>query len=743
MGKTGKRKLRIALAGNPNAGKTTVFNALTGARQRVGNWPGVTVERIEGQARWNDTDVEIIDLPGIYSFSAWSQDERIARNFILEQKPDVVIDIVDASNLERNLFLTTQLIELRVPLVVGLNMMDVVQKRRMKLEVEHLAQHLDCPVIPLVATRGEGFDELRDAVLRLAEAKSVPTTSVRYDSIVEEALAEMIPILTELAQSEDVDVRWLAVKLLEKDETACRLAGDICEKLVKHHTHRIERHVGESIDLVLIGGRYGFIHGLSRDVLHRDFDFRKTVSDAIDQILLNRVVGIPIFLAVMYGVFWFTLKASEPFIVLFDRLFDVINNGAAHLLTSIGSPAWLTELTAGGLGGGLQTVATLTPPIFFIFLALSVLEDSGYMSRAAFIADRFMRWIGLPGKAFIPMLIGFGCNVPAILATRTLSNPRDRVLTILINPLMSCGARIPVYILFLGVFYPKTGSLLMFGLYVLGIVLAVLSGLLFKRTLLQGDVSTFVMELPPYHIPTANGVLLHTWRRLKSFVQRAGLIIILIIIIFQALQFIGDADSPGDTFLARAGQFATPVFRPMGIQPDNWEAVVGLLSGVFAKEAIVGTMGSLYLQEAQGSDEPELYHFWGGIRGAMLSFAHSVGGLFGADVEDEQTRNELANVMRQKFPEPAGVIAYLLFVLIYMPCVAVMAVIYKELGMRWMLFSLAWLTGLAWWVATMFYQLATLPAHPGTSLAWAAGLLAVGWAVWWGMKAAARSGRVS
>jgi len=724
------RALRIALAGNPNAGKTTLFNALTGSRQRVGNWPGVTVDRMEGECRWGERDVLVIDLPGIYSFSAYSQDERISRSYILEEKPDVVVNIVDASNLERNLFLTTQLIEMHVPMVVALSMMDVMEKRHLRLEVPHLAQHLDCPVVPIMAGRGEGLDELRAAVLRVADAGARPTTRVPHDAIVEEALAELTPCVRECAARGGVDARWLAVKLLDGDETARAICADACAEMVSRHTRRIEKHVGQRIDVVLIEGRYGFIHGLSRDVLKRNIDVRKTVSDGIDQVLLSRIAGIPIFLAVMYAVFWFTLRASEPFIVLLDQLFDVVFiRGAGHLLGSLGAPHWLVDLLAGGLGGGLQTVATLTPPIFFIFLALSALEDSGYMARAAFIADRFMRWIGLPGKAFIPMLIGFGCNVPAVLATRTLTNPRDRVLTILINPLMSCGARIPVYILFLSVFYPRSGSVMMFGLYLVGIALAILSGLLFKRTLLRGEATAFIMELPPYHVPTFNGVFLHTWRRLRGFIQRAGVIIVLIVMAFQAMQFLGNAASPRDTILARAGRAVAPVFKPMGVQPDNWEAVVALISGVFAKEAIVGTLGSLYLAESDDTGGPELYHFWGGIRDAMLSFAGSIRSMFGGGEHDERVRSALADVMRAKFPERAGVLAYLLFVLIYMPCVAVVAVIFKELGLRWTLFAGAWLTGLAWWVSVMFYQLATLPRHPGASLAWVAGLAAVGWLV--------------
>ena len=433
------QNVKIAIAGNPNSGKTTLFNALTGARQQVGNWPGVTVERIDGFYDYADTRVDVTDLPGIYSFSAYSIDEAVAREHILKEKPQVVINIVDATNMERNLFLTTQLLEMKVPLIVALSMTDVAKKRRIKIELEHLSRHLGCPIVPIVATKGKGLDELRATILETAREAGASTTSVEYDSELEKAIETISGMVAPVAAERGVGSRWLALKLLEKDAVASDLRSDKdLQDTVESETRRVEAHTGEDLDIVIADGRYGFIHGLARDVVHRGNEVRRTVSDSIDKVLLNRVLGIPLFLGIMYLVFVITINVGAPFIDFFDGLFGTIFvDGVGSSLEALSAPGWLTALLAGGIGGGIQTVSTFVPPIFLIFMCLAFLEDSGYMARAAFVMDRFLRTIGLPGKAFIPMLVGFGCNVPAILATRTLENDRDRILTILMNPFMN------------------------------------------------------------------------------------------------------------------------------------------------------------------------------------------------------------------------------------------------------------------------------------------------------------------
>lgn len=726
-------RITIALAGNPNCGKTTLFNALTGARQHVGNWPGVTVERIEGRYEYEQTDVRVVDLPGIYSFSAYSADESISRKYILTEKPAVVVNILDATNLERNLYLTAQLLEIHTPMVVALNMMDVAQQRRLRIEVEHLAQHLDCPVIPIVASKRKGIEELRRAIHDVARSRAIPRTRVAYDLVVEEALLILTDECGAVAEQKRVDPRWLAIKLLEGDELAKQLTGGQFEQAVAVRAKAVEKHVGEAIGLVMADGRYGFIHGLTRDVLHRDREIRKTVSDAIDRIVLNRVAGIPIFFAVMLGVFLLTINVGAPFIDFFDRLCGAIFvDGLAALLHSWEASPFLITILADGLGGGMQMIATFIPPIFFIFLCLSFLEDSGYMARAAFVMDRLMRRIGLPGKAFLPMLVGFGCNVPAILATRTLENPRDRIMTVVMNPFMSCGARLPVYTLFAVAFFPGRGGVIVFGLYLVGILLAILTGLLLKKTLFQGLPSAFVMELPPYHVPTISGMLFHTWRRLKDFLLRAGKVILLAVVLLSLLNNVGRNDEgrwtvlheeSDQSILSGLGRSITPMFEPMGISRENWPATVGLFTGLFAKETVISTLDALYPRPRSAGTMPattpatdeaeEPFDFWESVAGAFRAIPE--GFLPGQEEPQEQ---ELAGRLRIYFGGQIEAVAYLLFVLIYAPCVAAIAAIYRETNLRWMLFSVLYTTGLAWVVATMFYQAYTFSRHPAYSTTW-------------------------
>jgi len=739
------KKLTIALAGNPNCGKTTLFNALTGSQQRVGNWPGVTVERLEGYYKDREHEVCVVDLPGIYSFSAYSVDEKVSREYILKEKPDVVVNILDATNLERNLYLTTQLLEMRVPVVVALNMMDAARQRKIQIEIDHLEKHLGCPVIPMVASRKEGLDRLKEAVLDVAAKHSVSPTRVEYDGEVEIWLAELRGEVAATAQQAGVDSRWLAIKLLEGDVLAAEITKNAFAATVQKAAEKIKHHVGDDMDVVIADGRYGFIHGLAKDVVRRTMEVRRTVSDAIDRVVLNRILGIPVFLGVMYFVFLLTINVGGGFIDFFDILFGtVFVDGFGALLAAVSTPEWLITLLAGGLGGGIQTVATFIPPIFFIFLCLSALEDSGYMARAAFVMDRMLRAIGLPGKAFLPMLVGFGCNVPGIMAARTLENERDRTMTVLMNPFMSCGARLPIYILFAAAFFPRSGGALIFGIYLFGILLSVLTGLMLRRTVLKGEAATFVMELPPYHVPTLNGVMLHTWNKLKGFIFRAGRVILPIVVILSFLNTIGTDGSFGHedsekSLLSAVGKSITPVFHPMGITDENWPATVGLFTGIFAKEAVVGTLDALYAQmDASESEdgEEEPFDFWGGVVEAFASIPNAFEGfsavftdplgLSAAGELDEATPEEISsgtlNSLLRYFGSRAAAVAYLLFILIYAPCVAAIAAIYRETGLRWMLFAVFYLTGLAWITATLFYQIAMFSAHPASSAGWIAGL---------------------
>jgi ferrous iron transport protein B len=760
------KELKIALAGNPNCGKTTVFNGLTGAHQRVGNWPGVTVERVLGEYTHNNVAIEVTDLPGIYSFSALSLDEEVARKHILFDTPDVVVNVLDASNLERNLYLTTQLLEMNVPVVVALNMMDMAKQRGIRIEINHLAKHLGCPVVAITASKKKGLDELKQAVHEIGESQATPGVRVSYEKDIEDVLRTLEISLSDVALSKKVSPRWFAVKLVEKDELAEELLGADRAQLpdLEHQLKKVESIVGEDADMIIADGRYGFIHGLARDVTKGSDKARKTISDSIDKVVLNRMMGIPIFFLVMYLVFAITINVGGPFIDFFDGLCGTIFvDGLGALLGSIGLPEWGIAIVAQGIGGGIQTVATFIPPIFFIFLCLSFLEDSGYMARAAFVMDRFLRAVGLPGKAFIPMLVGFGCNVPGIMATRTLESKRDRILAIMMNPFMSCGARLPDYVLFAAAFFPENGGAIIFSIYMIGILLAVLTGLLFKTTVLRGEISSFVMELPPYHLPTFSGVMIHTRNRLSSFLIRAGKVILVVVAVLGFLNSMGTDGSFGNqdskgSVLSAMSEAVTPVFRPMGIRDENWPATVGLFTGIFAKEAVVGTLDSIYAQleaeEATGNQEvaveAERFDFWGGIAESFAAIPAGFEGFFdslkdplglgGAMREvDESDAGDYSTIV-ERFGEhgKAAAFAYLLFILIYAPCVAALAAIYREIGMRWMIVAVSYLTVLAWVIATGFYQIATFPVKPAASAGWLALCVVILIGIFSGLKIAAK-----
>jgi ferrous iron transport protein B len=756
------KELKIALAGNPNCGKTTVFNGLTGARQRVGNWPGVTVERVLGEYTHHGAAVEVTDLPGIYSFSALSLDEEVARKHILFDTPDVVVNVIDASNLERNLYLTTQLLEMNVPVVVALNMMDMAKQRGIRIELSHLAKHLGCPVVAITASKKKGLDELKQAIQEIGESKVTPGVRVSYEKDIEDILRSLEISLSDVALTKNVSPRWFAVKLVEKDELAEELLGTDKAQLpdLDQQLKKVESIVGEDADMIIADGRYGFIHGLARDVTKGSDKARKTISDSIDKVVLNRMMGIPVFFVIMYLVFAITINVGGPFIDFFDGFCGTIFvDGLGALLGSIGLPEWVIAIVAQGIGGGIQTVATFIPPIFFIFLCLSFLEDSGYMARAAFVMDRFLRAVGLPGKAFIPMLVGFGCNVPGIMATRTLESKRDRILAIIMNPFMSCGARLPVYVLFAAAFFPDNGGAIIFGIYMIGIVLAVLTGLLFKTTVLRGEISSFVMELPPYHLPTFSGVMIHTWNRLSSFLIKAGKVILVVVAVLGFLNTMGTDGSFGNqdskgSVLSAMSEAVTPVFRPMGIRDENWPATVGLFTGIFAKEAVVGTLDSIYGQleaeeaiaNEEASPEAESFDFWGGIADSFAAIPAGFEGFFDSlkdplglggamDEVDESDAGDYS-VIVSRFGEhgKAAAFAYLLFILIYAPCVAALAAIYREIGMRWMLVAVSYLTLLAWVMATGFYQIATFTVKPAASVGWLALCVAILVGIFGGLK---------
>ncbi|WP_303720284.1 Fe(2+) transporter permease subunit FeoB [Malonomonas rubra] len=744
-----KKRLVIAVAGNPNCGKTTLFNELTGSRQMVGNWPGVTVDRKTGFYAFEGHDFELVDIPGIYSLTAHSTDEKVARDYLISATYDLIINIVDAANIERNLYLTTQLLEMRVPMVVVLNKMDVAKSRQIRIDSDELAERLGVPVIPISAVKRNGLSLLKKAIHQAAEQSPISRADVLYPAEIQGAIASLEEQLKPLADSRNLKADWLVMKLLEDDPEYLALLTAEQHELVVGWQGDLARQLDEDADIVVADARYNFIHWLTEGVVKHATKVTKTLTEKIDRIVLNRVLGLPIFLLMMYLTFMFTINVGGAFIDFFDIAAGAIFvDGLANLLNGIDTPAWLIGIISTGIGGGIQTLATFIPPIGFMFLALAVLEGSGYMARAAFVMDRFMRMLGLPGKSFVPLLVGFGCNVPAIMATRTLENQRDRTLTIMMNPFMSCGARLPVYALFAAAFFPVGGQNVVFLLYLAGIGFAVLTGLVLKHTLLKGTITPFVMELPPYHVPTLKSVLLRTWDRLKSFILKATRVLVPMVALLALLNTmsldgsIGHDDS-ADSLLASVSRNITPVFAPMGISQENWPATVGIFTGVFAKEAVVGTLDAIYLQNENQvgvttGDEALEFSLSATLQEAVATIPENLAGVadnladpLGLSIGDtsslDSAAEELAvnagtfGAMGKLFDGQAGAIAYMLFILMYFPCVAAMAAVYRETNKRWTLFIAAWTTGLAYVAATSFYQLATFTQHPTFSSLWLAG----------------------
>ncbi len=746
----------VAVLGNPNCGKTSLFNRLTGANQQVGNWPGVTVEKKSGLYRGAAGEIALVDLPGTYSLDVGighgAIDEKVARDYVLANEADLYINIIDAGNIERNLYLTTQLLEMQRPVLVVLNMMDVAKEKHIRIDVAALSQRLGCDVVPICASRNQGIDALKAAIDGyLASDRQQRTAQVSYSAIVEQALAQLEGPIAALAAQWHIAPRWLAGRLLEGDQS---LEVQCSSPLMEHVlTVRmaLEKQGAEDADILFANDRYTFIETLIDGVVSRNHRISRSMTQMIDSVVLNRVLGLPIFFAVMYLMFMFTINVGSAFIDFFDIAAGALFvDGWRYLLGAMGSPPWLTTLLADGVGGGIQTVATFIPVIGCLFLFLSVLEDSGYMARAAFVMDRTMRTFGLPGKAFVPVLVGFGCNVPAIMATRTLEQDRDRKLTIMMNPFMSCGARLPVYALFAVVFFPNNGQNVVFSLYLVGILMAVLTGLVMKHTLLPGQSSPFVMELPRYHVPNIQGILLHTWDRLKSFVIKAGKTIVLMVTVLGMLNSLGSDGSFGHdnsdrSVLSVIGRSLTPAFAPMGIQENNWPATVGIFTGIFAKEAVVGTVDSLYgslSAEGREDDESEPYNLLNALSEAWASIPENFSGLaatamdpLGLDVgtiddaniaaQEQGVHTATYSAMYNSFGDATAAYAYLLFVLLYVPCVAVLGAVRREAGVRWLWLVAGWTTYVAYTVATGYYQLVNYALNPLFASVWLTGLILV------------------
>jgi ferrous iron transport protein B len=671
----------VALVGNPNSGKTTLFNSLTGSHEAVGNWCGVTVEKKEGHYQDRNHMIQVVDLPGAYYLPALGEgsiDEQLTNQYLASNLADLALNVVDVAHLERQLYLTLQLLKRGTPVVVVLNRMDASIDQDFSIDTAILAKKLGCPVLLVKELKEEDLKVLKQTIaLALTQPKTLENPAAH------EAVLEVDEV-------QNATIWYDAIR--EMVHQAC----------------------------------------LKKPTLKQN---KVSVSEKIDQVVLNRFLGIPIFLGLMYGLFVFAIHITgslQDFFDIASRTLFV--EGTQKGLTFLQMPAWIVDLLAFGVGQGINTTVTFIPVIAGMFLALSFLEASGYMARAAFVMDKVMQWAGLPGKSFVPMIIGFGCNVPAVMASRTLDNYRERVLTILMSPFMSCGARLAIYALFVSAFFPHGGQNVIFMLYLIGISVALITGFILRNTVLSGERSALIIELPAYRWPTLRFLWKTTWHRLKQFILKAGALIIILCTILGAFNVVHDKTGTKN-WLVSFGQVITPIFAPMGIQADNWPATVGLVAGVLAKEVVVGTLNALYIQEEQQkmslSDVlPENVSLKAGLLAAVQSipnyWMHMIDNFrhpFLASAPIEDTHPTLVNIMQQRFGSAIAAFSYLLFVLLYFPCVSVVAAISRELNKKWAIFSVVWTTGFAYMAAVLFYQTMMLTTTPWVSMSWILGIV--------------------
>ncbi len=667
------RTMKVALAGNPNCGKTTLFNALTGSNQYVGNWPGVTVEKKEGTARLGDREITVVDLPGIYSLSPYSMEEIVARDFIIGEGPDAVIDIVDATNLERNLYLTVQLLELERPLVLALNFMDEVKARGDQIDVERLSKELGVPVVPITAKTGEGLDELLQVAHRQMHLGVTYEPDDLYDDFTHDIHHRMGELIHDYAYAANLPAHWASIKLLEGDgivAKALNLPADVQNKLdAIIAEYEASSALGDRETLVA-DSRYRYIERVVHaSVVKGKGSEGPTLTEKIDRIVTGKYTALPLFLCAMLVMFVITFGPFGSWLQDgVSALIDLFSGWLEGTLTAMGAPDVVISLACDGIISGVGGVLSFLPQIALLFFFLSFLEDSGYMSRAAFIMDRLLRRFGLSGKAFIPMLMGFGCSVPAIMGARTMENEKDRRMTILLIPFMSCSAKLPVYGLLSAAFFGPWAGLVVFGLYVIGMVVGILSGILFKHTLFSGEPAPFVLELPPYRFPSMENIATHVWQKVKGFLVKAGTLILAMSVVLWLLQSFDFSlhmvDDAANSMLGTLGALIAPVFAPLGF--GFWQAAVALLTGFIAKEMVVSSLSMFYGFSLTAAGTA--------VAAAMTGFT------------------------------PLSAFSMLVFILLYVPCVAATSTMAKELGSaKWTVFSVCWQIGVAYVVSLLVH----------------------------------------
>lgn len=660
----------IALVGNPNSGKTTLFNALTGANQHVGNWPGVTVEKKEGKFNFDGNTYKIVDLPGTYSLGAYSEDEMVARDYIIKDNPDIVINIVDATNIERNLYLTTQLMEMGAKVIIALNMMDEAKARNISFNIDKLSKKLGVPIVPIVASKKEGLDNLVKKSVDVIKKSENPKTNISYGKDIDEEIDNLKNLMGNIDLN--YPSHWIAIKLLEGDEYVHDLVSnnhDLSSEFI-NAMDKIKDNT-EDYELQIVDKRYEFIdNAIDKNVVRPEIK-AETTTDKIDRILTHKWFGLPIFALIMFVMFQLTFFIGE------DILGELVAGGMEALGETVGSflashnaPEMLTAFISDGIIGGLGAVFKFVPLIMVMYMFMGILEDSGYMARAAYVMDRIMKSLGLHGKTFVSMLVSFGCNVPGIMSTRTLDSKKDRMIAILINPFISCGARLPIYSVFIAAFFPNKGGLILFFLYFLGIAVALLMGKIFSKTLFKGESSYFIMELPPYRVPTLKNVLRNMWDKVWGFLKRAGTIIFAVVTALWILAVLPFGVEPYSetSILARIGSFIAPIFKPAGF--GTWQASVGLFAGIVAKEAVVATLGMVYAGVEEGA--------------------------------------KLITAIQGAFT-PLTAMSFMVMTLLYTPCAAVIGTVRKETNShKWALFTTIYTFVVGWIGAVLVFQIGKL-----------------------------------
>ncbi|WMM24585.1 ferrous iron transport protein B [Tissierella sp. MB52-C2] len=664
----GKNLNTIALVGNPNSGKTTLFNALTGSNQHVGNWPGVTVEKKEGKFKHKGEQYNVVDLPGTYSLGAYSEDEVVARDYILKGNPDVVINVVDATNIERNLYLTTQLMEMGVKVVIALNMMDEAKQRNIEINLDKLSKELGVPIVPTIAAKNQGLDILIDKSIEYVKKEKDLNKSFSYGNDIDNEIKQIEEIIDGLDLK--YPKKWIAVKLLEGDKEIYSLLSKKESEPLKDQLSALEKKSHE-YELEIVDKRYEFIGNIVGRSIKRPSEEKETLTDKIDKIITNKYLGIPIFALIMFLVFQLTFVIGQDLLGGYVATgIEALGEFVVSLLENINSPEWLLAFLSEGVFGGVGSVFEFVPLIMVLYFFLGILEDTGYMARAAYIMDGFMRRLGLHGKSFISMIVGFGCNVPGIMSTRTLDNKKDRMIALLINPFMSCGARLPIYLVFIAAFFPDHGGIVLFSLYALGIIMALIMGKIFSKTLFKGESSHFIMELPPYRLPIFKYVLRDMWSKVWDFLHRAGTIIFVVVSVLWVLSVLPFGVEPysQESILGRIGTILSPIFVPAGF--GTWQATVSLFAGIAAKEAVVAILGMVYAGVSEGT--------------ALVTAIQSVF-------------------------TPLTAVSFMIMVLLYTPCAAVIGTVKHETkSAKWAAFMVIYTFALGWILSVIVYQVGSL-----------------------------------